>query len=199
MFGMPNTHPLSAAVERLARPHIHHSRYHSGLEEALLVTLANAVASSSGKGSASGVSRTGSPVDLGAMVLLDRIGAVIEENNPTPHDPIARCRPLPRRLVRWTESIAGDPTEEDILLQYCIDWETEIRAHLEPAKEIPLRGVACLKCGVSEVMEIAPDGERTRRPILTAYASEDPIRVQCTVCDHQWIGSLQLREYEGLC
>lgn len=199
MFGMPNTHPLSAAVERLARPHIHHSRYHSGLEEALLVTLANAVASSSGKGSASGVSRTGSPVDLGAMVLLDRIGAVIEANNPTPHDPIARCRPLPRRLVRWTETIAGDPTEEDILLQYCLDWEAEIRAHLEPAKEIPLRGVACLKCGVSEVMEVAPDGERTRRPILTAYASEDPIRVECTVCGHQWIGSLQLREYEGLC
>ena len=191
MFGMPNNHPLSAAVEVLTRPHMHTltgGTMEQGVEEALLITLGKAVASTSGKGSASGGTRTGSPVDLGAMVLLDRIAAVVHANIPSAHDPIARCRPVASRLMSWAEQAAGDPTEEDILLNYCRGWIYDIRRYLEPPKEVPLRGVACSGCGVFEIWDRDEDGDAVALPALTAYASETPVRVGCAACGESWEG-----------
>lgn len=199
MFGLPNHHPLSKAVETLARPHTCNSTEttNSGVEQALLLTLEQAVASTSGRGSAAGGTRTGSPVDLGAMVLRDAIAGIIHDNIPSQHDPIARCRPLSRRLITWAETIAGDPTEEDILLMYCETWIHDIRRHLEPPKEVPLRGVPCPRCKVAQVAQEAVDGGTVYVPILTAYASESPLRVECTVCGGEWLGTVQLTEEFG--
>lgn len=181
MFGLPNAHPLSKAVETLARPHPHTSG--AGDEEALLVTLARAVASTSGKGSAAGVSRTGAPLDLGALVILDRVTAVIHDAVPG-----TRGLPLPERLIRWCQAVAGDPEEEEFLLTNCLDWEESIRRMLEPPKEIPLREVYCPECKVAHVIEIDPDGEHVYRPVMTAYASESPLRVECVLCGQEWFG-----------
>lgn len=191
MFGMPNNHPLSSAVEVLTRPHMHTltgGTMEQGVEEALLVTLGKAVASTSGKGSAPGGTRTGSPVDLGAMTLLDSIAAVVHANVPSAHDPIARCRPVSARLITWAEQAAGDPTEEDILLEHCRRWIYDIRRYLEPPKEVPLRGVACANCGVYESYERDEDGDLVATPSLTAYASETPVRVECSACGAAWYG-----------
>lgn len=195
MFGMPNNHPLSSAVEVLTRPHMHTltgGTMEQGVEEALLVTLGKAVASTSGKGSAAGGTRTGSPVDLGAMTLLDSIAAVVHANVPSAHDPIARCRPVSARLISWAEQAAGDPTEEDILLEHCRRWIYDIRRYLEPPKEVPLRGVACSNCGVFEVYSRDEDGDVVAVPALTAYASESPVRVTCGACETSWEGEAGL-------
>lgn len=188
MFGMPNTAPLSKAVERLARPHWHTDGPRAGMEEALLVTLERAVASTGGKGSAAGVSRTGSPVDLGALDLLDEIISVLREHVPNADLPRVRALPVARRLILWTEATAGQEDAELELLDYCYGWERAIRRHLEPPKEIPLKGVACLECKKDSVVVLDPDGGRVNRPILTAYASQTPVRVTCAVCETEWEG-----------
>lgn len=199
MFGLPNAAPLSKAVERLARPHWHLDGVRSGMEEALLVTLERAVASTGGKGSASGVSRTGSPVDLGALSLLDEIVAVLRDNVPGAETPRVRALPVARRLILWTESAAGQEDAELVLLDYCHTWEAAIRRHLEPPKEIPLKGVTCPVCKSATVAVQDPDGDRVIRPILTAYASESPVRVGCCVCETQWEGnSIQLLADSGI-
>lgn len=199
MFGMPNAAPLSKAVERLAIPHWHLDGPRAGTEEALLVTLERAVASTGGKGSASGVSRTGSPVDLGALGLLESITQVLRVNVPGAAEPWVRALPVPRRLIRWAEAAAGQEKEENALLDYCIGWERDIRRYLEPPKEIPLRGVRCPECRKDIVEVLDADGGRVMCPILTAYASESPVRVGCSVCEGSWTGnSIQVLANSGI-
>lgn len=182
---MHNTHPLSQVVSRLTREHHHTDGERAGTERPLLATLALAVASSGGKGSASGVSRTGSPVDLGALDLLDSITAAVQEGYPGTSETIKRM-PLSARLQSWASAAAGSALEERALLHRCLAWEQAIRRMIEPPKEIPLREAVCPACALAWVTEEDPDGDTYVRPALTAYASGEAPRVECCACGTQW-------------
>lgn len=193
MFGLPDRHILSETVAELTRPHTHKLGDLDGIEPPLFQMLEDAVASSSGRGSAPGGStRAGAPVDVSALQLWTNIQAVIAEHWPG-HGDLARANTSPaERLEQWVSSLAGSD-HEVYLLEFCVYWAEQIRELLYPTRKVPLRGVKCGNCGTEEVMDRDQDGGLVRRPALMLYPEESPPRAVCLVCAEQWSGTLSLQ------
>lgn len=157
-------------------------------EPALLDLLAGCTASDTGRGTAAGVARTGSPVDLGALDLLTEITRTIDAHWPGAGDKAHVRVPHTRKLNAWVTATA-DPMAEADLYVLVQSWVHRIRELIEPTKRVPVPGVACPTCGW-ERTATEQDGEWTYRPALVAYPAEQPVRVVCTVetCSAEWTG-----------
>lgn len=158
----------------------------TGREPGLLVLLERAIASDTGRGSASGGGSTPSaPIDPGALVLWDTIQKVVGEWWPGAGDPGQKDTPLPRRLRSWAREV---PLEKrGYLLEMCLHWRGEIRNLLEPPKQVPLRGWACLQCG-EEWAWVPRGGEIVRVYALLTHLEETPVRTECRNCGHLIFG-----------
>lgn len=152
-----------------------------GDEPALLDILAGCVASDSGRGSASGVARTGSPVDLGALDLWAEITRIIDTCWPGNGDPAYVRVPATIKLNAWVVHTT-DPVAEGALLDLCRQWVARIRETIEPTRRMPLAGVECPVCGWDR-FPVEQDGEWVYRPTLVAYPEAQPVRVECTYPD----------------
>lgn len=187
MFGLSNSHPLSVAAEQLTRGHKHTKGGHTGVEPALLDMLEEAIASDSGRGTAAGVSRTGSPLNVGALHLWDSISTVVAEHWPG-HGVLARHgTPLVQRLTEWVQEVAGTDSEPH-LLEMCLWWAAQIRQQLEPVHPVPLRNTACLQCKAVTIPTQDEDGGTVLQPALLAHAHAAPVMVECIGCGTTWSG-----------
>lgn len=187
MFGLPNSHPLSVATEQLTRGHKHTKDGHTGIEPPLLQMLEQAIASDSGRGTAAGVSRTGSPLNVGALHLWDSISTVVAEHWPG-HGVLAMHKtPLIDRLIAWVQEVAGTDSEPH-LLEMCQWWAGQIRQQLEPVNPVPLRNTACLQCKAVTIPTQDEDGGTVLQPALLAHAHAAPVVVECIGCGTTWSG-----------
>lgn len=187
MFGLSNSHPLSLAAAELTRGHKRTKDGHTGIEPPLLQMLEEAIASDSGRGTAAGVSRTGSPLNVGALHLWDSISAVVAEHWPG-HGVLAQHKtPLIDRLTEWVQEVAGTDSELH-LLEMCTWWAAQIRQQLEPVHPVPLRGTACLKCKAVTIPVQDEEGGTVLQPALLAHAHETPVMVECIGCGTAWTG-----------
>lgn len=193
MFGLPNHAPLSQVVHELTESHRHTYGRLTGIEPGLLQLLRDAVASSSGRGSApGGGSKASAPLDATALTLWESIAGTVDAHWPGRLDRHPVDPPVPYKLQRWVAAVAG--TEDEVhLLEMATWWRKQIRDLLDPPQVIPLRGVACKVCGHDQVAEADPEGHLVVRPALTAYASECPMRVQCGACTAEWVGELAIQ------
>lgn len=187
MYGLPNSSPLSVAAVTLTKGHKRTQGGHTGIEPALLTMLEEAIASDSGRGTAAGVSRTGSPLNVGALHLWDSIGMVVAEHWPG-HGVLARHKtPLVDRLIAWVEEVAGTDSEPH-LLEMCEYWIAQIRQQLDPVHPVPLRGTGCLQCKAVTIPTQDEDGCTVMQPALLAYAHQTPVIVVCIGCGTEWSG-----------
>lgn len=187
MFGLPAHHIFSQTVGQLTHAHKRTKDGLTGVEPALLHMLEQAIASDSGKGTAAGVSRTGAPLDVGALHLRDTIAAVVAEHWPG-HGVVDRQgTPLIARLVEWATEVAGTANEQH-LQELCSWWVRDIRQHLEPQRPIPLRGTACLQCKAVTIPTQDEDGGTVLQPALQAHVHTAPVQVECIACGTNWSG-----------
>lgn len=187
MFGMPDGASLSKVVFELCRVHPRTVGDQHGLEAPLLQMLEGAIASDTSGAYGGGSSRTGAPVDLGALKLWQGISAVVGEHWPGRGDLAQAKVHLIPRLEAWVGSLAG--TDDEVyLLDLCWTWHEAIRHLLEPPKEVPLRGVSCPSCKQDRVLLENSDREYVYQPPLMAYLSEMPVRVTCRGCAATWFG-----------
>lgn len=187
MFGLPKHHVFSQTVGQLTHAHKRTKDGLTGMEPPLLLMLEQAISSDSGKGTAAGVSRTGAPLDVGALHLRDTIAAVVAEHWPG-HGVLARySTPLIDRLVEWATEVAGTANEEH-LQELCSWWARDIRQHLEPQRAIPVRGTPCLKCKAITTPTQDEDGATVLQPALQAHVHTAPVTVECRACGTTWTG-----------
>lgn len=189
MYGMPNHAPLSQVVYELTEAHPHTYGALSGIEPGLLRLLREAVATSSGRGSAPGGSgsKASAPVDAAALTLWEAISGSVDAHWPGRLQRDQHDQPLWVKLQVWARSVAG--TENEVhLLEMATWWRKQVRDLLDPPQVIPLRGVECQECGTTWYNEQNPDGETVVSPAVLAYASESPMRVACKVCETEWVG-----------
>ena len=192
MYGLPNHAPLSQVVHELTEAHHHTYGTLSGIEPGLLKLLRDAVSSSSGRGSApGGGSKASAPVDATALTLWESICGTVDAHWPGRMQ-LHPEPPVQVKLQQWVAAVAG--TENEVhLLEMATWWRRQIRDLLNPPQVIPLRGVACKVCGHSQVSTLDPDGGTVLLPALTAYASENPMRVSCAACETDWCGELAIQ------
>lgn len=188
MFGLPTHHALSKAAAELTRGHKRTKDGHTGIEPPLLEMLEQAIASDSGRGTAAGVSRTGSPLDVGALHLWDSIYTVVAEHWPGHGDLALAKTPLIDRVTAWVEDVAGTPNEPH-LLEYLLYWAGCIRQHLEPVRPVPLRHTACLQCKAVTIPQQDEDGATCYAPALQAHTAASPLLVECLGCGTSWVGA----------
>lgn len=194
MFGLPNDAPLSQVVYELTEAHTHTYGGLTGIEPGLLHLLRQAVATSSGRGSAPGGSgsKASAPVDAAALTLWESISGTVDAHWPGRTQRYEQDPAVQFKLQRWTAAVAG--TENEVhLLEMATWWRKQIRDLLNPPQVIPLRGVGCKVCGHSQVATEDPDGGTVLLPALTAYASESPMRVSCAACETDWRGELAIQ------
>ena len=153
-----------------------------GVETALLVQLTQAVASDRGRGSVAGRSVTGSPVDLGALTLLQDITRTVDEAWPYRGDPGMVRVPVWHRLTAWAANTL-DPVDVAELTEQAGQWVDQIRRHLEPPIKVTLNG-ACPDCGHTHVVTIDDDGQAIHNPTLVAHQDH----AACQVCEAEWWG-----------
>lgn len=183
---------LSETAHELTHTHVRRTVTEDGPvygdEPPLLQILAEAVGASS-QVKAGGTSKTGVPIDLGALDLWENIRRTIDQCWPGAGDPAYVRVPSHVKLNAWV-SVTTDPVAEAVLLDLCTRWVGQIREHLEPTKRVPLGGVACPVCGWDRTVTEGEDGF-TYRPALVAFPDEQPIRVACTVeaCGREWCGA----------
>lgn len=195
MFGLPPGNPLREVVVELTRDHTRTVGELTGTEPPLLRLLEVAVkASTSGGSGGSGRSVSSAPLDVTALSLWEEIAEVVGCNWPGRWLPQHKDQHLIDRLTWWTNTVAAGPNEPD-LLEYCVYWAASIRELLEPAQRIPLRGVPCMNCKETWVVD-DKDGETTYIPALTASISErhlHGVKVYCLACEEAYSGlALQL-------
>lgn len=194
MFGLPADHSLSWAIQQLTRPHERTVQLEegpvTGQEPALLNILERAVHSDSGRGSAAGVARTGSPVDLTALALWDRLHKETTEAWPGREDLARKGTPLITRLEELTvaTAAAGGVHAGATLQAWAEDAIVAIRNIVEPPKRTALRGTTCPKCLNERVLSDAEDGGEVFNPCLIVHLSETPVRAECLVCASEWSG-----------
>lgn len=194
MFGLPANDSLSWAVQQLTRPHERTIQLEegpcTGTEPPLLDILERAVHSDSGKGSAAGVARTGSPVDLTALSLWDRLFKDTTEAWPGREDLARKATPLRIRLEELTVATAAaqDSQAYAQLWTWSEDAILAIRNIVEPPKRTSLRGMRCPKCGNERVLTEAEDGGQVFNSCLLVHLSETPVRAECLVCASEWSG-----------
>lgn len=194
MFGLPNDAPLSQVVHELTEAHTHTYGGLTGIEPGLLHLLRQAVATSSGRGSAPGGSgsKASAPVDAAALTLWESISGTVDAHWPGRTQRYEQDPSVQFKLQRWTAVVAG--TENEVhLLEMATWWRKQIRDLLNPPQVIPLRGVGCKMCGCQAVTQIDLDGGTVVQPALTAYASENPMRVVCGACSTEWQGELAIQ------
>lgn len=183
-------------VHELVNTHLATSRTEDGPVTApelpLLMILERAIASSSGRGSTSGVSGVGGPLNLGALELSKRI----EEELSAAGYPGMEPREAVSRW--WNEASSEETGSEDqlrILLEAGITWIDGIRELLDPTRKVPMKDTTCPGCGNGEVyVELA--GEDVRTPAIVLYPSCHPPEAECLACGTLWSGGelLDLRE-----
>lgn len=194
MFGLAPGSALAEAVVQLTRPHQRTIQMDdgplTGQEAALLNVLERAVHSDSGKGSAAGVARTGSPVDLTAMALWDKLHRETTSAWPGRADATRKGTPLTVRLEELTVATAqAQDTEAELQLwTWALGAIEAIQAIVEPPKRTALRGTTCPKCGNANVLSDAEDGGEVFNPCLMVHLSEYPVRAECLVCGSTWSG-----------
>lgn len=156
-----------------------------GTEIALLDQLAEAVGSSTGRGSARGTTASRSPVNLGALNLERKIrhhvNAGLQELGlageawPTLSN---RARfflySLPQETYDGNEGI-------------WLGWERAIRTLLDPPVQVALRGVACANCRYAQVLLPDPlePGAELLAPAVLVTISARPT-AKCRVCGEQY-------------
>lgn len=184
---------LSQAIHELTQTHPRKHGELAGVEPGLLHLLERAIASSSGRGSAAGAARTGSPVDVSALTLWQQINDVVGEHWPGHGDLMLAPMPLTSRLVLWAANLSG--TEDEVhLLEMAMYWRKRIYDLLEPPVRVPLRGVTCPACHQSSYRHEAPeDGGYAHSPVLLVHLSETPVRAECLHCGSEWLGG-ELRD-----
>ncbi len=195
MFGLPNGNPLSEVVLELTRDHPRCVGELSGTEPPLLRLLEVAIkADTSGASGGSGRSVASAPLDVTALSLWEEIAAVVGSHWPGRRLPQHKNQHMIDRLTWWTNTVAAGPNEPH-LLGYCTYWRTSIRELLEPAQRIPLRGVPCMSCKETWVVDTT-EGETTYVPALMASISErhlHGVQVYCLACEEAYSGlALQL-------
>lgn len=174
MFGLPNHHPLSKAVEVLTRDHQHEVDGVVGTEEPLLFMLEQAIGSSTGAGSGGG--GKGAILNAAALDLRDSISDQVPGNAP---------ELLLVRLEVWARRLA-DEVAEDHLVALCRKWERAIRELLQPTRRVPVKDQHCPACGYGQVTVTNPDGEDVVRPALEASLTGADSTLTCLVCTEEW-------------
>lgn len=189
---MPNSTPLSKAVEELCQMHQATDRQgFSGQEAPLLRMLELAVGSDMGRGSVSGVGGTNGVLNLGALELWQDIHRTVGEYWPGRGNLALAKTHLIQRVEMWTEQVAGTENEPH-LLEMCLWWAAQVRDLLDPPKRVPIRGGQCPRCKEYQVLGTNPDGERVFGPCLLAHTSETPVRVECLGCGGTWYDGAML-------
>lgn len=162
----------------------------TGTEPPLLVLLEQAVASTTTSRSGGGGGGNSSPVDLGALQLLEGIRAVVDKHWPHAGDR-AWAHITLRRKVRYWANHAENPLDVLRLTEHCLHWAYQIREQLEPTKRVPMRHLPCPNCHHGYV-DISMEGESpTYTPALQAVYASTP-RVECLACLQQWEGGALL-------
>lgn len=174
MFGLPNHHPLSKAVEVLTRDHQHEVDGVVGTEEPLLLMLEQAIGSSTGAGSGGG--GKGAILNAAALDLRDSISRVVPGTVP---------ELLPQRLEAWVPRLAEEAAEW-YLLKLCESWADAIRELLQPTRRVPVKDQHCPACGYGQTTVTNPDGEDVLRPALEASLTGADSVLRCLVCTEEW-------------
>lgn len=177
MFGLPNHHPLSKAVEVLTRDHQHEVDGVVGTEEPLLLMLEQAIGSSTGAGSGGG--GKGAILNAAALDLRESIFRTLSSN----------ARPewnTAYRLEHQARVVAGVPSMENKLLSLCMAWENLIRELLQPTRRVPVKDQHCPACGYAQTTVTNPDGEDVVRPALEASLTGADSTLKCLVCLQEW-------------
>lgn len=187
MYGLPPGSALAEVVHELTATHIRTVGELTGPEAPLLQMLERAIASDTSGAYGGGASRTGAPVDVGALTLWTEISQVVGEHWPHRGDLSRASTTLINRLVIWTSALAGTENEAH-LLEMCLFWRRSIRDLLEPPKSIPLRGHRCPDCLRFYVGTLDPDGGIVFQPAILVHLSEVPVRAECLSCDAEWKG-----------
>ncbi len=195
MFGLPPGNALREVVVELTRDHTRTVGELTGTEPPLLRLLEVAVkANTSGGAGGGGRSKNSAPLDVTALSLWEEIAAVVGSHWPGRCLPQHKHQHLIDRLTWWTNTVAAGENEPH-LLEYCTYWRAQIRELLEPAQRIPLRGVPCMSCKETWVVD-EKEGERTFTPALEASISErhlHGVKVYCLACEEAYSGlALQL-------
>lgn len=192
MYGLPAFHPLSVAAQTLLKDHFHSTDVGAGMEEPLLDMLEQAVASSTA-GAPGGGSATGSPINLSALDLWDRIEAIVNSYWPYRSMLDFKDTPLRSKLEMWVISVAE--ADRHHLLEMCEYWILCIRELLAPSKHVSLRGQSCPSCKCITYPSMDPDGGTVLNPPLVAHLSEPKLRIECLSCGEQWTGELEIGLY----
>lgn len=174
MFGLPNHHPLSKAVEVLTRDHQHEVDGVVGTEEPLLLMLEQAIGSSTGAGSGGG--GKGAILNAAALDLRDSISRVVPGTVP---------ELLPQRLEAWVGRLAEEAAEW-YLRKLCESWAASIRELLQPTRRVPVKDQHCPACGYGQTTVTNPDGEDVLRPALEASLTGADSVLRCLVCTEEW-------------
>lgn len=192
MYGLPSDHPLVKAGQVLLTEHFHTTDVGAGIEPALLDQLEQTIASST-SGAPGGGTGTGSPVNLAALDLWDRISAIVNAYWPYRGMADFMDTPLQQRLEMWLISVAE--ADRLHLLEMCEYWIHCIRELLDPSKHVVLRGQSCPACKCVSYPTQDPDGGTVRNPPLVAHLNEPVLRVECRSCAEQWTGELEIGLY----
>jgi Zn ribbon nucleic-acid-binding protein len=197
MFGLPPGNPLREVVVELTRDHPRSVDGVVGTEPPLLRLLEVAIkADTSGASGGSGRSKNSAPLDVTALSLWEEIRTTVGNNWPGRGDLTYQNTLLIDRLTWWTNNVAGGENEHH-LLEFCEYWRTSIRNLLEPPKRVPLRGAQCPACKETWFLKSEADPRETVYvPVLLAWASESPLRVECLACGENF-NELALRLLVG--
>lgn len=192
MFGRANGDPLSKAAQVLLTPHFHVTEVGTGIEEPLLTLLEKTIASST-SGAPGGGTGTGSPVNLAALELWDRISSVVNTYWPYRGMSDFKDTPLASRLELWVISVPDSSAIH--LLEMCEYWIECIRELLTPSRHVVIRGESCPECKCVRYPAPDPDGGTVLNPPLIAHLSEPVLRIECRACNAQWTGELEIGLY----
>lgn len=194
MYGLPQNHPLSVAAEMLLAEHFRATDVAAGMEDPLLLQLQRAKASSTA-GTPGGGTATGSPLNVGALVLWDEITATVDAHWPGRYQTSTAYREanLRQRLELWVTLVPEEDRHH--LLEMCQYWVYRIRELLEPSKHVVLRGQSCPDCKCVRFPHSDEDGGTVLSPPLVAHLSESPLRIECRACEAQWSGEMEISLY----
>lgn len=177
---------MRALAAELTRYHVHTTHSEDGdkvvgVEQPLILQLEEAVAGSSSRSNpgAGGDPATRAPIDPAALDLYEQIRAWV------PVSPVARggdLGELAPQAGSWLDAMTDE--EYAKVEPELVQWVAAIRSHLDPAKEIPLRSVACRVCGHTHVD--LPSGLNAA---VVAVPEQGQPYAYCRVCETRYDGS----------
>ena len=165
-----------------------HLRFHPaseriGTEIALIDQLSEAVGSSTGRGSARGVSGSRSPIDLGAMSLYSSIESHVSAGLASMRT--TATGPLSARARVYLYALGSEDYDE--LTPVFMLWEERIRALLDPPVQVGLRGISCAVCEYDKVLlpDPAERGAELMCPAILVTVHPSP-SAECRVCGKEY-------------